>query len=81
MSRLEPSTPRTASERPNNSPTELPCILSLNIHSNLFCLGFDDLVHLMCSTEIQLILQDRGFQSMTVQAGKTKVGLFYSRLK
>ena len=56
-------------------------MISLNIYSNLFCLGFDDLVNLMCSTEIQLILQNRGFKSMTVQAGKTKVGLFYFRLK
>ena len=39
----------------------------------VFCLGFDDLVDMMCSPEIQLILQDRGFKSMTVQAGKTKV--------
>ena len=43
----------------------------------VFCLGFDDLVDMMCSPEIQLILQDRGFKSMMVQAGKTKVEDFY----
>eukprot|EP00088_Acartia_fossae_P069532 TRINITY_DN9107_c0_g1_i9.p1 TRINITY_DN9107_c0_g1~~TRINITY_DN9107_c0_g1_i9.p1 ORF type:complete len:172 (-),score=32.63 TRINITY_DN9107_c0_g1_i9:74-556(-) len=33
---------------------------------------FDDLVHVMCTEEIQNVLTERGFTQMTIQSGKAK---------